>query len=481
MGSKPSLTLELDSHTADAGIETRIEAFLDIVDGFTRLEDSEKSSGQSFHAARCEAQDGITGIIDSKGEWHAVNDPKVTLLIPSLGEISTDFLAASMQRDNIRYKVLGHASEAALKMGRNNSSCKECLPLQLTAGALLEYLENRAEGEVALFLMPKAKGPCRFGQYSVFMNDLIERLEIPDLAIFAPSSTDGYGGLSTAVTLGMWQGIVTGSILEDIHATISTAAEDKEAALKLFWQVRQNLLHAMADWKVFSQALRKAARDLSAIKLAKPVHEYPVISLLGEIYVRHDPLARRSLPERLTEQGFIVRVAPVLEWMKYTDWLNRKSIEGKAGLKTLITQGVKSYFERRIRHILNGSGLLFYPGPDVRKVVSHGKAHISEQLTGEAILTVGASLHEIMSPSCGVISIGPFGCMPSRVAEAVLSEKFRAGSAGSKATAVLEDDSRLPFLAIETDGNPFPQLIEARLEAFCLQARRLHERMIQDR
>ena len=476
MGRKPSLTLELDSHTADAGIETRIEAFLDIVDGFSRSDEPEKADS-TFRPALCEVRDGITGITDSAGKWHAVNDPKVTLLIPSLGEISTEFLAASMQRDNIRYKVLSHAGEAALKMGRNHSSCKECLPLQLTAGVLLEHLENREDNELTLFLMPKAKGPCRFGQYSVFMNDLIERLQIPNFAIFAPSSTDGYGGLSTSVTLGMWQGIVTGSILEDIHATVSTAAADKEAALKFFWQVRQELLDAMGSWKEFSQALRKAAKDLSTIKLAKPVQEYPVISLLGEIYVRHDPLARRSLPERLTGQGFIVRVAPVLEWMKYTDWLNRKNIEGKAGLKTLITQGVKSYFERRIRHILAESGMLFYPGPDVREVVSHGKEHISEQLTGEAILTVGASLHEIMSPSCGVISIGPFGCMPSRVAEAVLSEKFRAEAAGKKATTILDEDSRLPFLAIETDGNPFPQLIEARLEAFCLQAKRLHERM----
>ncbi len=145
--------------------------------------------------------------------------------------------------------------------------------------------------------MPKAKGPCRFGQYSVFMNDLIERLEIPNLAIFAPSSTDGYGGLSTGVTLGMWQGIVAGSILEDIYATICTAAAKKDAALKLFWQVRQELLDSMASWKQFSKALRKAAIDLSTIKLAKPVQEYPVISLLGEIYVRHDPLARRNLPE----------------------------------------------------------------------------------------------------------------------------------------------------------------------------------------
>ncbi|WP_432735187.1 BadF/BadG/BcrA/BcrD ATPase family protein [Maridesulfovibrio sp. FT414] len=476
MGKKPSLTLELDSHTADAGIETRIEAFLDIVSGFRRMI-PEPESEPRFSPASCEERDGITGITDSKGNWRAVNDPGVTLLIPSLGEISTDFLAASMSRDNIRYKVLPHADEAALKKGRNNSSCKECLPLQLTAGALLEHIERRDENEIALFLMPKAKGPCRFGQYSVFMNDLIERREIPDLAIFAPSSTNGYGGLSTKVTLGMWQGIVTGSILEDILATIRTAAEDRDNALKLFWKVRSEMLEAMGSWKEFSQALRKGAKNLSTIRLEKPVDEYPVISLLGEIYVRHDPLARRALPERLSEQGFIVRVAPVLEWMKYTDWLNRNNIEGQAGIKGLITQTVKTYFEKRIRSILSASGLIHFPGPDVKEVIRTARPHISEQLTGEAILTVGASLHEIMSPSCGVISIGPFGCMPSRVAEAVLNEKFRAVSAGKKASSLLDEDSRLPFLAIETDGNPFPQLIEARLEAFCLQAERLHRKM----
>ena len=479
MGKKPSLTLELDSHTADAGIETRIEAFLDIVNGFKLLKISSNHDEKTFTPALSEPRNGISGIIDSSGRWRAINDPDVILLIPSLGEISTDFLAASMSRDNIRYKVLPHANEAALKLGRNNSSCKECLPLQLTSGALLAHLEERKKPEVSLFLMPTAKGPCRFGQYSVFMNDLVERLEIPDLAMFSPSSTNGYGGFSTKVVLGLWQGIVTGSILEDIHASIVTGAKDKENALKLFWKVRQDLLKSMTtNWKDLSRALHKGAKELSVIKLEKNIEEYPVISILGEIYVRHDPLARRSLPERLSKEGFIIRVAPVLEWMKYTDWLNRKGIEGKAGLGSIVKQGIKGYFEKRIRAILSKSGLVHFEGPNIGEIVATAAPHISDQLTGEAVLTVGASLHEIMNPSCGVISIGPFGCMPSRVAESILSEKFRAVSAGNKASSFLEKDTRLPFLAIETDGNPFPQLIEARLEAFCLQASRLHLRKI---
>jgi hypothetical protein len=80
--------------------------------------------------------------------------------------------------------------------------------------------------------------------------------------------------------------------------------------------------------------------------------------------------------------------------------------------------------------------------------------------------------------------------MPSRIAEAVLSEKFTTteklellqrsnGDTPIAHSDVLSGkDRKLPFLAIETDGNAFPQIIEARLEAFSLQARRLHEKML---
>ena len=125
-------------------------------------------------------------------------------------------------------------------------------------------------------------------------------------------------------------------------------------------------------------------------------------------------------------------------------------------------------------------------GIDVEQLIEAGRRFISPHLSCEAILTVGAALHEILNPSCGVISIGPFGCMPSRLAESILSEKFT--STEKKAAlnghghspcqlSLLDEERRFPFLAIETDGNIFPQIIEARLEAFCLQARRLNGAM----
>jgi predicted nucleotide-binding protein (sugar kinase/HSP70/actin superfamily) len=100
-------------------------------------------------------------------------------------------------------------------------------------------------------------------------------------------------------------------------------------------------------------------------------------------------------------------------------------------------------------------------GEDVDHLISCARDHIDPALTGEAILTVGAGLAEVPDPYCGVIAIGPFGCMPNRVAEAILTKEM----------------GTLPFLAIESDGNPFPQVIAAKLEVFLMQALRLHEQM----
>ena len=111
---------------------------------------------------------------------------------------------------------------------------------------------------------------------------------------------------------------------------------------------------------------------------------------------------------------------------------------------------------------------------------------LNENFRGEAILTVGLGLREILNDSCGVISIGPFGCMPSRVAEAILKKEMNLeGKKRMQGKQELNlnftEFDNFPFLAIETDGSPFPQLIEANLEAFVLQAKRIHKVILNNR
>ena len=230
---------------------------------------------------------------------------------------------------------------------------------------------------------------------------------------------------------------------------------------------------------------------MHCIDLKNPVNTVPTISLAGEIFVRRDAISRQYLTERLAEKGFAVVCAPVSEWLVYSDYMFRIGLSDTTmsffeKLKFPVTSYLQSRYEKRIKTSLASSGLVSPVPLDVKSILNTAAPYISKNLTGEAALTVGSAISEVASHTCGVIAIGPFGCMPNRLSEAILNRtmnrtcKLASDPQNGQLVDTLENMDALPFLAIESDGNPFPQLIEAKLEAFCLRAKRLHERMMQN-
>ncbi|MGA6924458.1 MAG: acyl-CoA dehydratase activase, partial [Desulfosarcina sp.] len=494
MGHKPSLTLELDSHTADAGLETRIEAFLDVVTAWRRLPKPQGpgASRSSFTPARCASKKGLPGIIRSSGRWVPLTDPGVTLLFPSMGKLSSEALAAAFAGEGIRSIAAGPADETVLKRGRANTTCKECLPLMLTTGTLLNWLDReRRPGETLAYFMATGAGPCRFGQYRIFMEDLIKKRAIEDVALFSLDSADSYGGLHRRTHLNGWQAVVIADTMEDIRSMLLANAADPAAAMPRFETIWRQLIQAIGTGhrKGVDRSLDQAADQLRRIDLKEPVESVPIIALVGEIFVRRDGISRQYLTERLARLGFACVCAPVAEWIHYADWLASRSLRKNGALtwKKQIGTALKRHAMRkaefRIQQKLARSGLVQPHGVDIPDLIRHAAPHLKPDHHGEAILTVGSALREVVSNACGAIAIGPFGCMPNRVAESILSEvmtaadKLRLTSNRHRLEEALAGMSDLPFLAIESDGSPFPQIINAKLEAFCLHARRLHERL----
>ncbi|MBS3758507.1 MAG: activase [Desulfobacterales bacterium] len=498
MGRKPSLTLELDSHTADAGIETRIEAFLDIVAEYRQLVSRQQlqKSASSFTQAETFMDKGVAKVRTSDGEVLPMTDRRVTFLIPSMGRISTEALAAVFRESG--YHVAPHppADEAVLKLGRANTSCKECLPLILTTGTLLNYIQTRKQpDEVLVYFMPSASGPCRFGQYNVFMRDLIDRLEIENVAIFTLTSDNTYFGMGNGFNYyKAWWAILISDLMEDIRSMMLANAKDTEGAMEIFNEEWALILNALekGNFDDLSRQLDRSMARFSGISLIRPAEEVPVILLTGEIFVRRDALSRQYLTESLAESGFAVICSPVSEWIRYSDYMMKVDGDWPAmsffeKLQFYLRQTFMNRYEKRLAAIISKSGLSSGRPARVDHVIDHARPFISKNLGGEAILTVGSSLTEIASEVCGVIAIGPFGCMPNRLSESILSEVMHrdvkldlASGDGSRLRTMLSDFEDLPFLAIESDGSPFPQLINAKLEAFCQQAERLHRRMTEN-
>ena len=123
----------------------------------------------------------------------------------------------------------------ALKLGRGNASCKECLPLLLTTGGLLEYLKRRTDpNEYLVYFMPTTPGNCRFTQYNVFLKSWCKRTGSRTLRFLSLTNENGYAGMAMAEVLNALKSTMVSDVMEDIKNALSVLARDKASAAKIF-------------------------------------------------------------------------------------------------------------------------------------------------------------------------------------------------------------------------------------------------------
>jgi predicted CoA-substrate-specific enzyme activase len=492
MKAKPSLTLELDSHTADAGVNTRVEAFIDIVGRYRQL-GKRDDQPLPFTPAKVTFRRGIPHFVTSGGHTVSFRDPRVHLVIPSMGRMLSEVGAAAFKGLGVRATALPVYDFEALKLGRAHASCKECLPLLLTSGGLLKHLKYRSDPEELLaYFMVFTPGNCRFPQYRVFLRSLIEKQRLENVTLFSLTAEKGYlyQGFSGIDRLSFIKAFIVSDVMEDIKNALAVLALDPQAASEEFerqWSKIIGLFERAQSSRLY-RALEEIAAILRAIPLRRPFSKAKKVSLMGEIFVRRDYFSCQDLLQRLARRDIIVKRVHFFEWLKYVDHIIRLGVyepnfDFKSMLQFHIKLFVQQRYEERIKRILAGSGLYEYEPIDVGEILEYGKQFFDVEFRGESILIAGDFFKEILHSTHGVISIGPFACMPTRVIEAVLSAestmdtKRRIDAAVTGAAKDYPAVTSLPFLAVETDGNPFPQVIEARIEAFCLQVERVHERM----
>jgi predicted CoA-substrate-specific enzyme activase len=487
MKSKPSLTLELDQHTADAGIDTRIEAAIDIMQSYRRISKTLPPEDTSFVPAIM--VDDELKVRASDGKLYSLKDPKVEMVLPSMGRYGTEAIAAIFRGIGVDAHALAVADKEILNLGKKHSTCKECVPYIVTTGSFLQYIQEKKKDpdKITLFFMATSDGPCRLGQYCRAIAQNIENLQIPNAAVFTLSDENSYGGMGMRSLIKGWQSVVVSDVFSDIRSMLTVTAKDKDKALEELEECWGDLIKFF-EGKTrggITGILEKTAKRLSKIPLKKKAEEVPMISIVGEIYVRRDEFCRKNIADYLEERGFAVKVAPIIEFLCYSNHILNAGLGDREMsiadvVRTRLISSIQDWWERKIKAILATSGLYKFEMVEIEKTINSATHLMDIRFRGEAILTVGLALREILHDTCGVISIGPFGCMPSRVAEAILKKEMNVTGKAKlpgweKKALEYADIGEFPFLAVETDGSPFPQLIEANMEAFVLQAGRLHE------
>ncbi|MEE8193988.1 MAG: acyl-CoA dehydratase activase, partial [Dehalococcoidales bacterium] len=143
MGKKPLGQLEIDEHTAEAGIVTRLEAFVDTIKGFAGLAKRHEVLPKDIYRGTS-----------------TLNNSKKTLLIPRMAA-HAEVVGAAMEACGVRTIVLPEPDERNLLYSNQVTSGTECLPYRITLGDFMRfYYENGTHKDVEGFT-GGAYGPCR--------------------------------------------------------------------------------------------------------------------------------------------------------------------------------------------------------------------------------------------------------------------------------------------------------------------------------
>ena len=458
MEGKPFAVIETDGHSGDAGTKTRIEAFLHCVQ-------------EDLAARTATTPQGVDLLQGSNDSLAVAIERGDTILLSRFGP-ATDALAACLRGIGARAETLAHSTREALRLGRRFTSGKECLPMILTLGSIVQRLEAaRTSEEEFTLLMPTSTGPCRFGLYTLLEKIVLDKLGwTPRMRIWSPNFDGGYfQGLPKGFDILVFTAI-TGSdlLLEALHHT--RPVESTRGSALAIWERRSAELHALledagrrgltmpralaqvANGRLFGVAdlLRSAAADFAAIDTHRPI---PTVEVVGEIYVRLEPFANDFVIDRLEERGIRARLAPFGEWLEFSDVMN---LRAHGGLGNHIDSVVRHAILARGRHCMAGPLGWEHP-PSVDAMLAAAAPYATDALETEAVLAIGNSLLGWRRGSIdAVVSVGPLECIPNKIAEA---QFFHVG-----------EDERLLSLSLYYNGDPIDT---GPLDSFAFE---VHER-----
>ena len=459
MANKPFAVIETDGHSGDAGTKTRIEAFLYCVEGDRRLPVSARNALRITEFKAIE-QDKI-----SLGDCRRRQD---LLLIPRMGP-SAEVIARVFQAEGFRAESLPIPTRTSLRLGRRYTSGKECLPMTITLGSLLERLQRDRDGDERFaFFMPTANGPCRFGVYNLLHKIVVEATGWKErLRIVAPGSSNYFQGMSTSFKVRAMAGFVASDLLlaalHDVRP-VETEPGTAQAIYDRYFAELLQLLHDIPPGRLLPaltqipgevfgvrHLLHRAANDFAQFKdISKNL---PTVALAGEIYIRLDPFANDFIIERLEARGLKVVLAPFSEWIEYTTSLRSQRLRDGQGLSgerlrdAIMARSIEIGLVDRLFDAV-AAPLGWGTRTRVEKAIKAASPYIDKALIGEAVLTLGHPLYEYQRGTIdGVVAVGPHECMPNKVAEA---QFIHAG-----------DDSGLISLTLPVNGDPIdPELLD---------------------
>lgn len=311
---KPHLTLEVDDHTGDAGMITRIEAFLDTLRKPRREPKPKPSTLNLVIKEKPKTFDsrGPNPALMRRLENRVIYFPYVSLAFCAVVE-------AALKAIGLEATVLPKPDDETEYLGRQVTSGRECHPFIATCGDFVRMTRKPGfDPDRAAVLMQNYDGACRFSQYAIGYADLFRRMGLPQIPVIAPltsSRFDEFSGLfGLRFTKALWQGWVASEVLERLRFHVRPYEKKPGQTDRVYKAGIEDIANAVAlpERRLWGRnpvlaALKPALKNLEAVPVDRS-HERPTIGIVGEFYTVLNTRANHDLIRTLEKLGAEVKI-----------------------------------------------------------------------------------------------------------------------------------------------------------------------------
>jgi predicted CoA-substrate-specific enzyme activase len=441
MGKKPYLIIEVDEHSAPAGVITRCEAFLD------SLENVKEVVEPAVRVFR-EYRDDFNGR---------------KMYIPFMG-YQAYIVAAAFRACGIDADVTPIADQESVELGRKYATGKECFPCILTTGDMVKLIRQPGvDRNKIAFFMPEASGPCRFGQYNKLQRVILSDLGYDDVPIISPNqASDFYKTLSEYgqdFDKRAWRGLCAVDMMDKLARETRPYEINKDETDKVYFECLDQVCKAIEGDGNVRKVMKDIRKKFKNIKIDRSERK-PIIGIVGEIYIRSHIFANDYIVKTIEEFGGEAWLPPMAEWFFYVNFRRKEDNIADKNYREYIMHYIKDWWMKRTEHSMHKGFedmVLNFEEPRTEEVFEYGNPYLDRRVEGEAILSVGKAIDFIKKGVSGVVNVMPFTCMPGTNTSAVMLK-------------VKEEYDNIPFLNMAYDGLG-QATSRTRIEAFMHQAR----------
>ena len=419
----PLLYLAVDEHTAEAGLITRMEAFMDAC--VLRQKEciclAANAPVPEIHSGRPDEES------ESSGDASPTHGP---IGVVNMGHLNIA-VGTIFEKLGVEAEIAGPLSDEIVELGRELAPEFICYPMVTLLGQI-RFLINQGVSRV---VMIQGKGKCRLGWYAQIMETILNRAgyKVRIYGIDSPFPLKEKGKVLLEQVKEIFGSPKASLAAEAVVLALQKMFRADEAN-DILREVRAKERVRGSGDKIYNKFMRRFEdavdkRELKAVfqEYRREMMDIPVtdeeplkVMIVGEIYVINEPFVTKDVEKMLGSMEQRIRVYKNLD---VSNWV-----------KTHLLMSPKAVLSHK--RVVSAASRYLPVG-----VGGHGQESI-----GETVLAKKAGMD-------GVIHLFPFTCMPEIIAQNVLVE--------------ISEDLDLPILSLMISEQTGVSGLRTRLEAFC--------------